>query len=176
MPLKAFVQVLRGGPAEPKLEFLYSTPHVMDILAISENRPYQNPVVLRQKYVQERVSLGRIAKEFLCSQSAIRLALAKAGIPLRRRAGPDGLAQGLPYGTTIVKGRRVSSQPEQRVIETIQALRQDGLSFDKIAERLTQLGVPTKTRRKKWNGGCVRAIYVKHDRCCDSDLPGREMS
>lgn len=28
-----------------------------------------------------------------------------------------------------------------------------------VARFLTTMGVPTKTRRKKWNGGCVRGIY-----------------
>ncbi len=108
----------------------------------------------------ERATLAQIAEEFSCSRAAVRLALTKAGIPLRHRSAAGGVDAGLSFGTMVIKGRRVPSQAENRVIEVIQALRQDGLSFDKIAERLTQLGIPTKTRRRKWNGGSVRRIYL----------------
>jgi uncharacterized protein (DUF433 family) len=141
---------------------LCSTLYLTDIIELPEDRPYQNPIVLHQKYVLERATLAQIAKELLCSRFAVRQALIKANIPLRTDAEYIGGVRTIPYGTAVVKGRRVPSQPELRVIDTIAALRQDGMSFDRIAASLTSLGVPTKTRRKKWNGGCVRAIYLKH--------------
>jgi hypothetical protein len=104
--------------------------------------------------------MAQIGKEFSCSKHAIRDALIRAGIPVRRRAQP-GFAS-LGYGARNVRGRRVEDQAEQKVIATIIELRDDGMSYDKIASFLTKLGVPTKTRRRKWNGGCVRAIYIRH--------------
>jgi hypothetical protein len=152
-----------GGVSSGNPELVCSTIYLVDSIELAGNRAPYDPAVLHQKYVLERATLAQIGKELLCSQGAVRHALLKAGIPLRRRCDPGYLTPGRPYGVAVVKGRRVGSPLEQRVIETIKALRHDGLSFDKIAERLTQLSIPTKTRRKKWNGGCVRAIHVKHD-------------
>lgn len=117
--------------------------------------------MLRQKYVAEGASLKQIAKELLCSQTAVRDALIRAGIPLRPR-GAAGHSSTVNYGTKLSRGRRAPCAVEAKVVKTILDLRHDGMSFDKIAQVLTKVGVPTKTRRKKWNGGCVRAIYLRH--------------
>jgi len=141
---------------------LCSGLQLTDPIEIPENRAYRDTSVLHQKYVVEWATLTQIAKEFLCSRSAVVKALVKAGIPLRQQSKEGCLPRSVGYGTVIVEGRRVPSQVEERVIKTITSLRRDGLSFDKIADRLTQLGIPTKTRRKKWNGGCIRAIILRH--------------
>ena len=150
-----------GGASPTNPELLYSKTYLHDFLEVPDNRSYQNPIVLHQKYVLERASLAQIGKELLCSKSAVRRALVEADIPLRDGVGQAKLRCGVKFGTSVVRGRRVADAHELRVVETICALRQDGLSFDRIAARLTQLGIPTKTRRKKWNGGCVRAIFLK---------------
>ena len=118
--------------------------------------------MLQQKYVVEQASLAQIANELLCSKGAVRGALVRAGIPLRGQ----GHAAAVAYGVRIARGRRVQDSVETRVIQAILSLRADGLSFDAIAERVSQLGVPTKTRRLKWNGGCVRTIYLRHKATC----------
>ena len=75
-------------------------------------------------------------------------------LPLRVGVGQPKLRCGVQFGISIVKGRGVSDGHEMRVVETINALRQDGPSFDKTAARLTQLGIPTKTRRNKLTEEC----------------------
>lgn len=141
-------------------------PELIDIINIPEVRPYDDPTLLQQKYIVEKASLAQIAKEFSCSKHAIRNALTRAGIPVRRRAQPGFAALG--YGTRNVRGRRVDDQIEQRVINSIIELREDGMSYDKIASFLTKMGVPTKTRRRKWNGGCIRVIYLRHKNGLDN--------
>ena len=100
--------------------------------------------------------MSQIAKELLCSKGAVRLALIRAGIPIRKGIRNTG------YGLKAVKGRPADDNVERKVIDTIIDLRDGGMSFDKIAHFLTKMGVPTKTRRRKWNGGCVRVIFIKH--------------
>ena len=107
--------------------------------------------------------MAQIATEFLCSRNSIRDALIKAKIPLRRRC-ESGHSSSIRFGTKVVKGRRVTARDEQKAVDTIIELRKDGLSFDRIADCLTRLKIPTKTRRNRWKGGSVRSIYV---RACD---------
>lgn len=145
-----------GGPKVPQLELLHSSPKLTDIIYIPEDRPYWNPAALHQKYIVELATMAQIAKEFFRSKGAVRSALIRAGIPIRKGIRTTG------YGVKAVKGRPVGAGAEQKVIDTIVELRDGGMSFDKIAHFLTKMGVPTKTRRKKWNGGCVRVIYLRH--------------
>jgi len=117
--------------------------------------------VLHQKYVVEGATTAQIANELLCSKSAIRAALLRANIPLQGKGRGSRTGQ-VALGIKVTRGRLVQCGAEEKVIQTIADLRRDGLSFDKIAAVLTRVGVPTKTRRRKWNGGCVRAIYLRH--------------
>ena len=56
----------------------------------------------------------------------------------------------------------MEDRAEQRVIETVLDMRNNGISFPMIARFLTGAGVPTKTRRKKWHPEVVRQIYLNN--------------
>lgn len=145
-----------GGPKAGQLELSHSSPKLSDIIEIIEDRRHWNPAVLHQKYIVEKATMAQIAKELLCSKNAVRSALIRAGIPIRKGVKNTG------YGVKAVRGRPAEASSERKVIDTIIELRDGGMSFDTIAHFLTKMGVPTKTRRKKWNGGCVRVIYLRH--------------
>ena len=115
--------------------------------------------MLQEKYVIQGLSLAKIAGEFLCSKTTIRKALTDAGVPIRERQ-QKGRSSNPRYGTRSVKGQRVEHMGEHRVIKTIVEMREEGLSFRQIADFLTKVGVPTKTRRKKWHKEVVRQIYL----------------
>ena len=51
-----------------------------------------------------------------------------------------------------------SKDPDGGVIETIQALREQGLSYDKIAAKLEDDHIPTPSGRGKWRGQAVSKL------------------
>jgi len=61
-----------------------------------------------------------------------------------------------------MKGHPGDHMNEQRVIKTIVEMRDDGISFPKIAKFLSGAGVPTKKRRKKWHPEVIRQIYASN--------------
>jgi len=151
------------GPSRPYPQLFRSTQQVADFLPFCNNRPYEDPLLLHKKYVVQGLSTLQIAREFFCSKGTIRRALTVAGIPIRKRQ-EKGRSSNPRYGSKAVKGHRVEDLTEQRVIKTVIEMRNDGISFPKIARFLTGAGVPTKTRRRKWHPEVVRQIYLQHSK------------
>ncbi len=141
-------------------EHLYSIDYLIDSVSLPTKKPWQNKSVLHQKYVVEGVSLAQIAKEFLCSKNTIRGALIRAGIPLRKRQ-ERRRSSNIDYGKRLVKGQRIEHLAEQKVIQAIVEMRKEGLSFQKIADFLSEIGVLTKKRRQRWHCEVVRNIYLR---------------
>ena len=149
-----------GGVCAPNPELLYSATHLIDSIKLPERKPWQNKNVLHQKYIVEGASLAQIASEFLCSKNGVRAALIRFEIPLRERQG-KGRSSNVDYGKRLVQGRRIEHMAEQRVIRTIVDMRNDGLSFQRIADFLSKIGVPTKKKGKSWHCEVVRIIYLR---------------
>jgi len=64
----------------------------------------------------------------------------------------------LGYGKRVVNGRVTVNQREVEIIANMQDLRVKGYSYWKIAEILNSMGVPTKSRRAKWQAATVMKI------------------
>ena len=150
-----------GGPSRPYPQLFRSISQVTDLIPFSRNRPYENARLLHEKYVVQGLSLIQIAREFFCSKNTVRSALIRAGVPLRGRQ-MTGRPSNPRYGTRAAKGYHVNHGPELRVTKTVLEMRNDGISFLKIAKFLSGAGVPTKTRRKKWHPEVVRQIYLQN--------------
>lgn len=151
--------MLDNGPSRPYPQLFRSIAQVPDLIPFSKNRPWENASLLHEKYVVLGLSLKQIAREFFCSKNTIRSALIRTGIPVRERQ-EKGRSSNPRYGTKPTKGHPVDHLGEQRVIKTVIDMRNDGISFPKIAKFLTGAGVPTKTRRKKWHPEVVRQTYL----------------
>jgi len=152
---------LINGPSRPYLQLFRSITQVTDLIPFSKNRPYENASLLHQKYVVLGLSLKQIAREFLCSKNTIRSALIRAGIRIRR-SQEKGHSSNPRYGSKPTKGHSVDNLAEQRVIKTIIEMRDDRISFPKIAKFLSGAGVPTKMRRKEWHPEVVRQIHLNN--------------
>ena len=64
-----------------------------------------------------------------------------------------------PYGYTLLHdGTLTDNVVEQAVIHKMQAWRQAGCSYNRIAQQLNREGVPTKTRKGKWQCGNVAGV------------------
>lgn len=128
-----------------------------DFFAIPQ---YKNKFFLTQKYIEEGYSARQIAKEIFSSKSTVTAALAKFDIPIREPHLPHGHLSQPKFGKQIRKGKAVVHLIEQRVIETVRKLKEEGLSLRKIAEVLDQMKVPTKERGKRWHPEMVRRILL----------------
>jgi transposase len=120
---------------------------------------YKDKSFVHQKYVVEGLSIREIAAEILSSKEAVRNALKRFDIPARDAHIPHhGRLSSPKYGSKLRSGRASPHVAEQQMIETIKALRSQGLTLRKVAEILTSMGVPTKKRGKSWHPEMVKRI------------------
>jgi hypothetical protein len=122
---------------------------------------YKDPSFLHQKYVVERLSIKEIAAQIFSSTSTVAKYLRLADIEVRPADAKN--RNRLAYGEAW---RRRSTEQHKRELEGIkkmQALRERGFSYWKIADVLNSLKVPTKTRRGKWHARSVKTILDRDD-------------
>ncbi len=79
------------------------------------------------------------------------------------RANGKRVSRYAPFGWDVsVDGRNlVSNAEEHKVIRRIMVFRKKGRSPGWIADRLTQIGIPTKQGRKTWSAKVVRTIVKR---------------
>lgn len=120
---------------------------------------YKDKIFVHQKYVIEGLSIKEIALQVFSSKEAIRGALRRFDIPIREAHKPHhGRVSSPSYGTKLRSGRASPHVAEQQMIATIKELRAQGLTLRKVAEILTNMGVPTKKRGKSWHPEMVKRI------------------
>ncbi len=87
------------------------------------------------------------------------------GIPLRDADQTPWYRRGqLGFGKRVVNGRVTLDQREIDTIEHMRDLHSKGFSYWKIAEILNSMGVPTKSRRAKWQAATVMKIIKAADK------------
>jgi hypothetical protein len=85
--------------------------------------------------------------------------LKRFDIPVREPHIPHNGRVACPsYGTKLRSGRASPHIAERQMIENIKELRAQGLTLRKLAEILTNMGVPTKMRGKSWHPEMVKRI------------------
>ena len=120
---------------------------------------YKNRGFVHQKYVVEGLSIKEIASEIFSSKEAVRNALRRFEIPVREAHKPhNGRVSCQKYGTKLRSGRASPHVAEQKMIETIKELRAQGMTLRKVAEILSNMGVPTKKRGNRWHPEMVKRI------------------
>ncbi len=140
----------------------YDGPAVIERqLIISRNKLNLDEELIKNKYL-EGYNLTEIGHLLNTSKNTIKRRLQKMGVLIRNHEKKKKDLLHKKYGYRRVKGKTVEHQAEQRTIKTIFHLREQKLSFDKVAEILHTLKIPTKTKGKKWNSGMVRNIYEKN--------------
>lgn len=131
---------------------------------------YLDPSFLRQKYVEERLSCKEIARLTFSARTTVLKHLKLAGIPVRG-AGQNTRRWNQAYGVRLVKRRETFFKAEQENIEKMGALRDQGLSYWKIADVLNAMRVPTKTAKGPWQARTVQRILSKNLILNPSNLP-----
>jgi hypothetical protein len=141
-------------------------PYLFDFIQFQHTQLWKSETFLTQKYVIEQRSIAQISREILSSRASVRRALNEFGIPLRKQGKPGLRPAQVPYGFRREDGLLVLHLGEQRVIQSVRKMFSDGLSYRKICEFLTALGVPTKNRGKKWQPEMVsRLLKTKSEIC-----------
>ncbi len=115
--------------------------------------------VLRQKYLEDRLSTREIASEFSCSKTHIRDLLLKHEIPLRQPHRRYNIWY--TYGKRRVGGRSIEHKAELRTIATIKQMYSEGVSTSAIARFLNTMKIPTKQQGKGWQQNTVAKILKK---------------
>jgi len=135
-------------------------PYLIDFVQFGHTDLWKSKTFLTQKYITEQRSIAQISREILSSRASVRRALIEFGIPLRRQGQPGLRPAQVPYGFRRQDGLLVPHLGEQRIIQSVRKMSSDGLSYRKICEFLTALGVPTKNRGKKWQPEIVRRLLM----------------
>lgn len=113
---------------------------------------------LRAKYEMEGLSPKEIATLTFSSRSTIVKYLEAFGIALRHE---DRFCGTLPYGKRW-KGREIVTHArEQAAIEKAKQLRDQGLSFERIANVMNTMGVKTRSGRAPWYAKTVRDLILR---------------
>ena len=110
---------------------------------------------LRQKYLDEKLSVKEIATLTFSARQTVMAYLKKYDIPLRAsdiRLGPPR------YGERKVNGRVQIHQGQSQVIQKIQAMRANNMSYQNIAKVLNAMNIPTAKKGAKWHGMSVSRI------------------
>ncbi len=116
---------------------------------------------LQQKYVIEGLSIAQIAGQILSSREAVRMGLVEHGIKRKRRGSLGSKVAQVPYGYRRLNGALVPHLVEQRVIQSVKKMSSDGLSYRKICDFLTSVGVPTKNKGRGWQPEMIRRILTR---------------
>ena len=95
------------------------------------------------------VSVAQWERETICERTSDALQAKKA------RGEKTG--GNVPFGFEVVNGKLIENVEEQAVISKIRELRANGLSLRKIAEKLNDEGIETKTG-KAWNAMQISRI------------------
>ncbi|MBT7567287.1 hypothetical protein HN630_00090 [archaeon] len=119
---------------------------------------YKDKSFLHQKYVVEGLSIDQISQQIFSSKEVVRSWLMRHEIDVREQGHHHGRPAQPRYGQKMRKGQAVIHQIEQRAVNTIKDLKQEGLSLRKIAKILDQMKIPTKCRGKKWHPEMVKRV------------------
>jgi hypothetical protein len=124
-----------------------SAPNPVVISSIKQTPEFKNRTYLYEKYVIQGLTPGQIAKEILSARSSVLKYLRIYNIPLRPADEESTRRRPPAFGERRLSGKVVTNILELRVVEMMKDLRSEGLSYWKVAERLNQLKIPTKTSK-----------------------------
>lgn len=89
------------------------------------------------------------------------MGLIECGIKRKGQGKPGLRPAQIPYGYRLSNGVMVPHLAEQKVISSIKKMSDEGLSYRKICEFLTSVGVPTKNRGHGWHPEMISRILKR---------------
>ncbi len=138
------------------------TMHLLDKIDYIHIPVWSSRTFLEEKYLKEGRSIAQIAVQTLSSRAAVRDALTKFSIPLRKQGKPGKSPAQVPYGYRRLDGLLVPHLGEQRVIQSVRQMSNEGLSYRQICDFLTSVGVPTKNQGRGWHPEMIRRVLTHY--------------
>ncbi len=132
--------------------------YIIDSIQFYWNSPYKDEDLLRQKYLAEGMNPRQIARLFFSSRQCIMKYLELYNIPIReedRKLGP------LSFGERRHYGRLTSHITENMNIEKVKSLREQGFSYQSIANIFNSLKIPTKSKKAIWYAKTIRSLVLR---------------
>lgn len=142
--------------AEPVLNTQFSMESTTYLI-----NPALTKDVLNQKYVVEKLTIGQIAKENLCSKATVSKYLHLYGFQVSKRGASLLNPPNPAYGERRYRKKIVKNHAEQQVITLILKLNKSGLSLRAIARMLNNMNVPTRRGDGKWHHEVIKSIIKK---------------
>lgn len=163
-----------GDSAAPKRISL-NRPQVAKSISFFVTEPFKDAAFLHQKYVLERLSTKEISDLISSSRSTVSKYLRRFGIPIRPQDQEHRSRSQLRYGEAWRNRQVAVHKKELETLARIRKLRNEGLSYWKIADVLNAWGIPTKTRRGRWHARSVQKILDDNGEKCParSERKGR---
>ncbi len=121
--------------------------------------PWKSKAFLEENYLKKGRSIAQIAAQILSARAAVRDALIEFELPLKTRVKPGLRPAQVPYG--YLRSDDLPHLGEQRVIQSVRKMSNDGLSYRQICEFLTSVGVPTKNQGKGWQPEMIRRVLFR---------------
>jgi len=132
--------------------------YLTDIIELSVKNPQIDPSSLHLKYHEKGLSLRQISAEIFHSRHAISEVLKAGGVSLRASSQGHGNPSQLKYGYRKKNGAVVPHLGEQQVVGAIKDLRNEGMTFRQIAQRMTVLRIPSKNGKMRWHPMMVKRV------------------
>ena len=115
--------------------------------------------VLKQKYLEDRLSIRDIAHAFACSKTHVRDLLLKHNIPLRQPH--KRYNRWYTYGKRRIGSNTIDHKGELRTIATIKQMYGEGMNTSAITRCLNAMKLPTKQQGKGWHQNTVAKILKR---------------
>jgi len=113
---------------------------------------------LRKLYLENDLSSYEISKKTGWPRSSISDALRSLGIEKPNRKLPT-----LSYGEKVIGTKRVIHKGEQKIIEKMLALLDEGRNYTQISKYLNNKNIPTK-RGGSWHPSTVKEIIKREQK------------
>ena len=152
---------LIGRPGTRKGHSLSSIPYAVEIINFSRVPAYKNPIVLRQNYLENGLTVKQMSVLHGCGETVIKKHLRLFGIKKTEHTKVRHKAN-LEYGKKLISGKVSDHKQESNVKRAILDMYvQEGLTVTAIARVLTQMKIPTKKRGKKWDHSVIIDILKR---------------
>lgn len=149
-----------GAPLAHLPEPLFPPTELLETIEFCHTPLFKDKSFLQQKYIAERLPPAEIARLCFSARSTVMKYLRLFEIPLRRGDLAKTRSQ-LGYGETWRHMQVTAHKKELGLVEKMQRLRTEGLSYWKIADVLNAWKIPTKTRKGPWSAKQVHQILAR---------------
>ncbi len=143
-----FIEIKWLSPANRK-RTRFPRLFIANIEQLAPIKSLKNEDFLRQKYLEEGLSLQEITAETVSSWKTVRRHLMFSNIPIRKSDLRFKPIQ--RFGMAVVDGEIAISQMEQQALKRLKSLRSSGLSYRKIVETINQEKVPCRKSGGRWH-------------------------